>query len=68
MDDVRKPDGSTIEEIKPPFVISRPKLDYVPSTLSEEGRRWVEDNREAIDAFNEWYEVNGSPLDRFRQS
>ena len=30
------------------------------------GARWVEENREAMDAWNAWVEKNGAPLDRYR--
>ena len=33
----------------------------------EKGRRWLEENREALLYFNQWYEENGNPLDEYRQ-
>ena len=34
---------------------------------SEKNRRWLEENREALLYFNQWYEENGNPLDEYRQ-
>jgi antitoxin CcdA len=34
---------------------------------AEKGRRWLEENREALLYFNQWYEENGNPLDEYRQ-
>jgi antitoxin CcdA len=34
---------------------------------TEKGRRWLEENREALLYFNQWYEENGNPLDEYRQ-
>lgn len=31
------------------------------------GERWLKENREAIDAYNDYVERNGVPLARFRQ-
>ncbi len=28
----------------------------------EEERRWVEENREALESYNRWYEKHGDPL------
>lgn len=33
----------------------------------EKGRRWKEENREAIEGWNEWVRVNGLPLAKYRQ-
>jgi antitoxin CcdA len=33
----------------------------------ERGKRWLKENREAIDAYNDYVERNGVPLARFRQ-
>ena len=33
---------------------------------AERGRRWKEDNREAIDSYNAWIEENGIPLAEHR--
>lgn len=32
------------------------------ATKAERERRWLEDNREAIQSFNEWYAREGDPL------
>jgi hypothetical protein len=34
--------------------------------ISEEGKRWLEENAEAIKAWNEWVEKNGLPLAKYR--
>ncbi len=34
---------------------------------AEKGRRWKEENAEAIQSMNEWVEKNGIPLAQFRQ-
>ena len=34
--------------------------------LSEEGRKWREENAEAIKSMNEWVEKNGLPLAKYR--
>ena len=34
--------------------------------LSEEGRKWREENAEAISAWNAWVEENGLPLEKYR--
>ena len=36
------------------------------ATKVEEKRRWKEDNRPAIEAWNRWYEENGHPLDTYK--
>ena len=36
------------------------------ATPSVAAQKWLDDNREAIDEFNGWYEKNGSPLDEYR--
>jgi antitoxin CcdA len=28
--------------------------------------RWLEDNREALDSYNEWIEANGLPFEKYR--
>lgn len=32
----------------------------------ERGRRWKEDNREALESWNRWIEKNGLPLEKYR--
>ena len=34
---------------------------------AEKGRRWLEENREALESSNAWVEKNGLPLSRYRQ-
>lgn len=34
---------------------------------AEKGRRWLEENREALLCYNEWMEENGLLLDEYRQ-
>ena len=36
------------------------------ATKAEQKRRWKEDNREAIEGWNRWYEKNGDPLAHLR--
>lgn len=35
--------------------------------VSEEGRKWIEENAEAIKSINEWVEKHGLPLAKYRQ-
>ena len=35
--------------------------------LSERGRRWQQENRAAIDCYNEWIAEHGLPLEEFRR-
>jgi antitoxin CcdA len=37
------------------------------AVAAEKGRRWLEENRAAIDAWNGWVEKNGLPLAQYRQ-
>jgi post-segregation antitoxin (ccd killing protein) len=34
--------------------------------ISEQGRKWLEENAEAIKSINEWVEKNGLPLEKYR--
>lgn len=34
--------------------------------ITDEGKRWLEENAEAIKGWNEWVEKNGLPLARYR--
>lgn len=34
---------------------------------AERGRRWLEENKEAIAAWNDWAEKNELPLEKYRQ-
>lgn len=33
----------------------------------EKASRWLEDNRAALEGYNDWIEQNGLPLDKHRQ-
>lgn len=47
----------------------RPSLWRPPEQreqISEEGKRWREENAEAIKAWNEWVEKSGLPLAKYR--
>lgn len=35
--------------------------------LSERGRHWQQENRAAIDCYNEWIAEHGLPLEEFRR-
>lgn len=37
------------------------------AVADEKARRWKEENRAAIEAWNEWVEENGLPLAEYRQ-
>ena len=39
----------------------------VEAVRAEKGRRWLEENREALESSNAWVEKNGLPLSRYRQ-
>ena len=62
MDDVRgippEPAGETAKQRFKRRLLQRP-----PPGLSEEGRRWAEANKDAIQAWNDWVEENGLPGD-----
>ncbi|MBB4152386.1 antitoxin CcdA [Sphingomonas jinjuensis] len=32
----------------------------------ERGRQWAEENREAMEGWNRWYEKNGHPLEAYK--
>jgi post-segregation antitoxin (ccd killing protein) len=36
--------------------------------ISDEGRKWLEENAEAIKSLNEWVAKNGLPLAKYRPS
>jgi len=36
------------------------------ATKAEQGRRWQEENREALEGWNRWYEKHGDPLAHLR--
>ena len=35
--------------------------------ISEDGRKWLEENAEALRSMNEWVEKNGLPLAKYRK-
>lgn len=37
------------------------------NVVSEEGRKWLEENAEAIRQWNDWVDKNGLPLEQYRQ-
>lgn len=47
--------------------VSRACEEGLAKQVSDErSKRWQEDNREAIDAYNAWIEENGVPLAEYR--
>ena len=54
-----------------PVAPEAPKTFWQPeeqrSRISEAGRKWQEENAEAIKSINEWVEKNGLPLAKYRQ-
>ncbi len=54
-----------------PVAPAAPKTFWQPeeqrSGISEAGRKWQEENAEAIKSINEWVEKNGLPLAKYRQ-
>ena len=70
MDDTRDPRDNWAEAAngsQPDPIPSKPNSEQPPShKLSAAAKQWLADNRAAIDAFNAWYEENGSPLDEYR--
>jgi hypothetical protein len=36
--------------------------------VSEQSRKWLEENAEAIKEWNDWVEKNGFPLEKYRMS
>ena len=61
-------DSGMIEEAKALGInISRACEEGLAKQISEErGRRWLEENREAIEASNAWVEEHGLPLEKHR--
>lgn len=49
--DTRKPDPQILRE---------------RGEISAEGKKWLEENAEAMSAWNEWVEKNGLPLEHLR--
>ena len=39
----------------------------VEAVRAEKNKRWLAENREALESFNEWVAENGLPLDKYRQ-
>jgi len=62
-------DSAMIEEAKELGInISRACEQGLAKQISEErGRRWLEENREAIASSNAWFEEHGLPLAKYRQ-
>lgn len=62
-------DSAMIEDAKELGInISRACEEGLAKQISEErGRRWLEENREAIEGWNAWVEEHGLPLERYRQ-
>lgn len=42
------------------------RVEHRPAGISAEGRKWLEENAEAIKSINEWVEKNGLPLEKYR--
>ncbi|QNA86875.1 type II toxin-antitoxin system CcdA family antitoxin [Sphingomonas sp. So64.6b] len=61
-------DSALIDEAKELGInISRACEQGLEKQVSEErARRWLEENRAALQASNEWVEKNGLPLEEFR--
>lgn len=59
------------------LIVEAKELDLNVSRLAEEGiaaavreeksRRWKEENRAAVEGWNEWVQENGLPLAKYRQ-
>ena len=43
------------------------KTGIAEALRTEKGRRWLQENREALLYYNEWMEENGLLLDEYRQ-
>jgi len=57
------------EPVKPADAEARKTFWQPPEKrdqISEEGRKWQEENAEAINSWNEWIEKNGLPLAKYR--
>lgn len=47
--------------------MSRVAEDAIRAAVkAEHSRQWAEENREAIEGWNRWYEQNGHPLEAFK--
>ncbi|MEC3949212.1 type II toxin-antitoxin system CcdA family antitoxin [Sphingobium sp. HWE2-09] len=62
-------DSALVEEAKQLGInLSRACEDGLSKAISaERGRRWQEDNKDAIAAWNDWADNNELPLDKYRQ-
>ncbi len=62
-------DGALVEEAKQLGInLSRACEAGLRKEISaERGRRWQDDNKEAIAAWNKWADNNELPLDKYRQ-
>jgi len=55
---------------RPPVIPERRSLWQPPSergVISTEGRQWLEENADAIKAWNDYVEQHGLPLAKYRQ-
>ena len=57
------PKTSDIAETKKTFWQPPEKRGFI----LQEGRRWLEENAEAIKSINEWVATNGLPLEKYRR-
>ncbi|GAA0301613.1 type II toxin-antitoxin system CcdA family antitoxin [Sphingomonas oligophenolica] len=62
-------DAAMIDDAKELGInISRACEEGLAKQISEErGRRWLEENRGAIDGWNAWVEEHGLPLEKYRR-
>ena len=61
-------DASLVEEAKALGVnISLASARGLEEAVKEaRGKRWLEENRDALDSYNAWVEANGLPLEKYR--
>lgn len=62
MTQLKKPDSESKREPEPAVEHSHDEH----GRLTAAGRKWQEENAEAIKGWNEWVEKNGLPLRRYR--
>jgi antitoxin CcdA len=43
------------------------EIGIAEAVRAEKGRRWLEENREALESSNAWVEKHGLPLAKYRQ-
>ena len=62
-------DASLVEQARELGInVSRACEDGLSDVVrAERRRRWIEENREAMEAANDWVARNGLPLERYRQ-